>query len=200
MTHTITRATRLTATAAAALLTISALTACSDDSQDPPASSQSSQDDNDKSSDKDEASGKDAPGTDQSKAVFDAYTPPKPVGSATNKDGVTFDVFAVKDTDGLTDLTFQVTSPESASVELAGWDWSQYPTLATKGSQTALQPLTVNRLFRSDIEKTCICSGQLHISQAPKVQHVLYEQLPDDVDEVKVRYSGFAPITVKVTD
>lgn len=96
-------------------------------------------------------------------------------------------------------MSFQVTSPKVTSQDLAGGDWSQYPTLTTKGSQTALQPLTVNRLFRSDIDTTCICSAQIHISQAPKTQHVLYQQLPDDVDKVKVRYTGFDPITVKVT-
>lgn len=200
MTRTSAHAACLAAVTTAGLLALGGLSACSDDTDDPTTTTSQGSSDNHDTGGGGNEGGEDAPGTDQSKAVFDAYTPPKPVGSATNKDGVKFDVFAVKKTDGLTDLTFQVTSPESASVDLAGWDWSQYPTLATKGSQTALQPLTVNRLFRKDIDTTCICSGQLYVSQAPNTQHVLYQALPDDASKVTVQYKGFDPITVKVTD
>ena len=194
------RATRLAVVTTAGLLALGGLSACSDDTDDPTTTtSQGSTDNHDTGGSGDEG-GEDAPGTNQSRAVFDAYTPHKPVGSTTNKDGVKFDVFAVKDASGVTDLTFQLTSHEESAVSIAGNEWDQYPTLVTKGSDTALQPLTVNRPREGNLEKICVCSAQVYISQAPKIQHVLYQQLPDNVSKVEIRYKGFKPITVKITD
>lgn len=210
MTRTIPHATRLAATAAAALLTISALTACSDDETDAPStSSQSSPDANDKGSSKDEASGKDAPGTDESKAVFAAYTKPEPIASTTNEDGQTFEVFKVQDTPNGTVMSFRVSKDGGTSV-LMGWAWDTYPDLVDESDGTAYQPITVRQIaFGGQPQDViCLCTATSIIGDPAMPQYVLYESLPDDLDKVRVRYSktdvvrgigGFDPVTVEVT-
>lgn len=203
MTPTIPRATRLAATAAAALLAISGLAACTDDSQDPPKSSQDSGGSPTKS---DQA---DAPGTDQSKAVFDAYSTPKPLASTTNKKGMTIDVLEVQDTPGGTLLSFRVIDNHITALDLAGTEWASYPVLADKDSGTAYQPITVQQSAYGGEEeqRICLCTARQIARKDAMPQYVLYESLPDDVDKVQVRCEatnsivgrGFEPVTVKVS-
>ncbi len=205
MTRTVSPTTRFAATAAAALLlTIGVLSACTDDPQDPPASSQGSGD----SSTKDDQSD-DAPGTDQSKAVFDAYSTPKPLASTTNKEGMTFDVLEVQDTPDGTLLSFRMTDAGITQLDLAGTEWASYPVLADKDSGKAYQPITVQQSAYGGEEeqRICLCTARLIARQDAMPQYVLYESLPDDVNKIDVRYEeydsilgvGFKPVTVKVS-
>ncbi|WP_068249278.1 hypothetical protein [Janibacter corallicola] len=197
------RATRLAATAAAALLAIGGLAACTDDSQDPPSSNQDSGD----SSTND--SQDDAPGTDQSKAVFDAYSTPKPLASTTNKEGMTFDVLEVKDTPDGTLLSFRMTDDDITQLDLAGTEWASYPVLADKDSGTAYQPITLQQtaFAGEDEQRICLCTARVLAREDAMPQYVLYESLPDDLDKVQVRYEatnsivgrGFEPVTVNVS-
>src|SRR5699024_10775244 len=139
VTHTITHATRLAATAAAALLTIGGLAACSNDNEpDSPTSDQTSKN-NSNDTDEDGTNDDDAPGTDQSKAVFNAYSPPEPIGTVANGHGLKFEVLKVKDTPNGTLMSFRISGKPGDQVDLAATEWSSYPVLVDNEAGKAYQ-------------------------------------------------------------
>lgn len=142
----------------------------------------------------------DAPGTDQSAALFEAYSTPDPVGTSTWEDQ-TLEVFEVDSTAAGTRLAFHLSSPEDGQADMDARNWSELPQLVDSAGETAYQPLTVTQpeYGNEDEQRLCMCTGQGVVHSKPRMQHVLYESLPEDVTSVDVTYGDFEPVTVSVT-
>ena len=145
-------------------------------------------------------SGEDAPGKDQSAELFEAYSEPKPVGKATEA-GQTLEVFEVSSTRSGTRLAFHMRSDSSGQTDMDARSWSEFPTLVDRSGKTAYQPLTVTQPeFKNEDEQLlCVCTGQGTVHSNPRMQHVLYETLPEGVTSVDVTYGDVDPVTVKVS-
>lgn len=141
----------------------------------------------------------DAPGTDQSAALFEAYSAPEPVGTAT-WEGQTLEVFEVDSTAAGTRLAFQLSSPENDHADMDARNWSELPQLVDSAGELAYQPLTVTQpaYGNEDEQRLCLCTGQEAVGSGPRMQHILYEPLPDGVTSVDVTYGDFEPVTVSV--
>lgn len=194
-------ARRIAASAAAAALALG-IGSCSGEDDPETTSSDTSSQSSRESGDGDEGggSGEDAPGTDQSDALFDAYSDPKPVGKATDGDK-TLEVFQVHSTTTGTRLAFHISSPELGTVDIDARNWSDFPEIVDTSGKTAYQPLTATQPEHGNKEEQllCLCTGQNISMSKPRMQTVLYETLPKDVTSVDVTFGDFDPITVKVT-
>lgn len=145
------------------------------------------------------AGDEDAPGTDQSAELFESYSDPTPVGKSTDGDR-TLEVFEVRSTANGTRLAFHISSPEGGQADLDPRSWSEFPELVDRSGKTGYQPLTVTRpeYENEDEQLLCVCTGQGIVHSNARMQHVLYEPLPEDVTSVDVSFGDFDPVTVKV--
>lgn len=144
--------------------------------------------------------GQDAPGTDQSAALFAAHSAPRPVG-ATSRDGRKLEVLEVRSGASGTRLAFRISSPDAGFTDMDARVWTEHPRLVDGAGSTAYEPVTLTRpeYGNEDEQRLCVCTGQDAVDAEPRLQHVLYEALPEDVTTVDVEYGDFDPVTVPVT-
>lgn len=187
---------RLAALAACAAFAVG-LGACSDDDESD--STDSSDQRSGGSSSADDTNGEDAPGEDQSAELFEEYSSPKPLGKATEGDQ-TLEVFEVSSTGSGTRLAFHIRGEQPGHADIDPRNWSKLPTLVDRSGKTAFQPLTVTQpeYETEDEQKLCVCTGQAAVGPNPRMQHILYEEIPEGVSSVDVTYGEFDPIRVKV--
>lgn len=187
---------RLVALAVCAPLAVG-LGACSGDDESDSTSSSAQSDGS--SSSAEDSNGEDAPGEDQSAELFEAYSNPKPLGRATDGDR-TLEVFEVRSTGSGTRLAFHIRGEDSGEADIDARNWSQLPTLVDRSGKTAFQPLTVTQpeYETEEEQKLCVCTGQGAVGSNPRMQHILYEEIPEEVSSVEVTYGEFDPIRVKV--
>lgn len=196
----------LTATATAAVLALT-LSACSDDSGEGPettSTSTTSQDSNESPT---------ATPQDRSDAVFDAYTAPEVLGSASGQvsmgsnsvsavESVTFAVTHVAATADGTILRYQLTAEDgSAPFGMEGRYWFDQPTLHVPGSDAQLQTVTASLPAgeRQGAQERCVCTSIRFAGPDPRSQTALYPALPKGAAKVEVTLPGLDPVTVPVS-
>ena len=194
---------RILAGCAAVLIAALGLSSCTGNGDD--GSSPSSDASSDSSEQED---GSPTAGSDQSDAVFGAYTAPKPLGSAkSSKAGgfninSTLEVLELRDTPEGTVLTYQLTGEKKGTTNIDARSWGQQPHLVDTKGEKAYLPVTVEQgAFESEeAQNLCLCTGIGLFDKQPTPQQVLYESLPDDLDTIDVRMERYEPtITVDVS-
>lgn len=198
--------TRTLAAAATAGLLVLTLAACSDDSDSP---------------DQTATGGSGGPSSssnamtpkDRSGQVFDSYTTPEVLGSASGEivlartsdrspDQVTFEVTGVTVTSDATILRYQITADEGEALfGMEGQYWLDQPTLQVLGSEKTMQSVTAALPEgKSDpAAGTCVCTSVRHAGENPRSQTTMYPPLPEDATEVEVTLPGLDPVTVPVS-
>lgn len=197
--HTPTALCRRTA-AVAAIALVLGLGACSGDDQPDGGSGDAGGEASSSGTDGSGSDGQNAPGTDQSSALFAVHSTPRPVG-ATSRDGRKLEVLEVRSSASGTRLVFRISSPDTGFTDMDARVWTEHPRLVDGAGSTAYEPVTLTQpaYGDEDEQRLCVCTGQDAVDAEPRPQHVLYEVLPEDVTTVDVEHGDFDPVTVPVT-